>query len=185
MSSEAMKPYAEKMEGALRHLAKELAAIRAGRANPSVLDKVMVDYYGTPTPINQMAAISVSESRILLISPWDPSSMREIEKAILTSDIGINPTNDGKVMRLVFPSPTEERRKQLGKDVLKLGEDSKIAVRNIRRDAIDVLKKQKKDKEISEDDLFKLQEDAQQETDCFVKQIDVLTASKEKEVLEV
>ncbi|MFV0351125.1 MAG: ribosome recycling factor [Oscillospiraceae bacterium] len=185
MSSEAMKPYAEKMEGALRHLSKELAAIRAGRANPSVLDKVMVDYYGTPTPINQMAAISVSESRILLISPWDPSSMREIEKAILTSDIGINPTNDGKVMRLVFPSPTEERRKQLGKDVLKLGEDSKIAVRNIRRDAIDIFKAEKKKSEISEDDLAKLETEVQKLTDKHTKEIDSICEEKTKEIMEL
>ena len=132
------------MDGVIRHLTKELAAIRAGRANPAVLDKVTVDYYGTATPINQVAAIAVSEARILTITPWDASLMRPIEKAILTSDVGINPTNDGRVMRLVFPAPTEERRKQLVKDALHLGEEGKIAVRNIRRDAMDKFKSMKK-----------------------------------------
>ena len=135
--NEKLQKYEEKMESALKHLNKELASIRAGRANPAILDKVTVDYYGTPTPINQIAAVSVAEARVLAISPWDTSLMGAIERAILTSDIGINPTNDGRVMRLVFPAPTEERRRQLVKDAMHLGEEAKVAVRNIRRDAID------------------------------------------------
>lgn len=183
--AEELKPYEEKMEGALRHLRKELGAIRAGRANPSVLDKVMVDYYGTPTPINQVAAIGVAEARILTISPWDASLMREIERAILMSDVGINPTNDGKIMRLVFPSPTEERRKQLTKDVLKLGEDAKIAVRNTRRDAIDNFKTQKKKSEISEDDLAVRETQIQKITDRFTKEIDEICEEKNNEIMEL
>ena len=185
MASELTKPYAEKMEKALYHLGKELGAIRAGRANPAVLDKVQVDYYGTPTPIQQVAAVSVTEARILTIAPWDPSLMREIEKAILTSDIGINPTNDGKVMRLVFPSPTEERRKQLSKDVLKLGEEAKVAVRNIRRDAIDTFKTQKKASTITEDDLSQLEVEVQKLTDKQTKEIDAMCQAKTKEIMEL
>lgn len=184
MESE-LKQYEEKMQGALRHLGKELAAIRAGRANPAVLDKVMVDYYGTPTPINQVAAVGVAEARILTIAPWDASLMREIERAILTSDVGINPTNDGKIMRLVFPSPTEERRKQLGKDVLKLGEEAKVAVRNIRRDAIEKLKAQKKQSEISEDELSVLETKVQKMTDRFTKEIDTMCEEKNNEIMEL
>lgn len=185
MASEQTKPYAEKMDGALRHLEKELAAVRAGRANPAILDKVVVDYYGTPTPINQVAAVGVAESRILTITPWDSSLMREIEKAVLTSDIGINPTNDGRMMRLVFPSPTEERRKQLSKDVLKLGEDAKIAVRNVRRDAIDAFKAQKKKSEITEDDCANLETEIQKITDKKMKEIDSLCELKNKEIMEI
>ena len=185
MGKESVKPYEEKMEGAIRHLNKELASIRAGRANPAVLDKVSVNYYGTPTPINQVAAVAVTEARILQISPWDASLMREIEKAILTSDIGINPTNDGKVMRLVFPSPTEERRKQLCKDVLKLGEEAKVAVRNIRRDAIDTFKTQKKKSEITEDDLSLLETEMQKVTDRMTKEADKSCEAKSKEIMEL
>ncbi len=185
MPSESTAPYAAKMEKALDHLQKELAAIRAGRANPAVLDKVMVDYYGTPTPINQVAAISVMESRILAISPWDASLMKEIERAVLSSDIGINPTNDGKVMRLVFPSPTEERRKQLSKDVTKLGEEGKVAVRNIRRDAIDKFKAQKKKSDITEDDLKDLETEIQKITDKNTKEIDAICEKKIKEIMEL
>lgn len=183
--SEATQPYTDKMEKALKHLSKELGAIRAGRANPAVLDKVQVDYYGTPTPINQVAAVSVAESRILTIAPWDSSLMREIERAILTSDIGINPTNDGKVMRLVFPSPTEERRKQLSKDVLRLGEEAKVAVRNARRDAMDAFKAQKKKSEITEDDYAMLEGEIQKITDKKVKEIDTMCEARNKEIMEL
>jgi ribosome recycling factor len=185
MASESIKPYAEKMEGALRHLARELAAIRAGRANPAVLDKVMVDYYGTPTPVNQVAAVAVSEARILTISPWDASVMKGIEKAILTSDIGINPTNDGRVMRLVFPMPTEERRKQLVKDALKMGEEAKVVVRNIRREAIDRFKADKKSGDITEDDLKNLESEIQRLTDEKTKETDKICEAKTKEIMEI
>lgn len=179
------KPYEEKMNGVIHHLTKELGSIRAGRANPSVLDKISVDYYGSPTPLNQIAAISVSEARILTISPWDASMMRKIEKAILESDLGINPTNDGRVMRLVFPSPTEERRRQLTKEVAKLAEESKIATRNVRRDAIDKFKALKKSSEITEDDLKQLDEEIQKLTDKFGKEIEKLCEAKNKEIMEI
>ncbi len=185
MASEATKPFAERMNKALNHLNKELGMIRAGRANPSVLDKVQVDYYGVPTPISQMATISVAESRILNIAPFDPSTIKEIEKAILSSDIGINPANDGKVMRLVFPSPTEERRKQLSKDVLKLGEEAKVAVRNVRREAIDAFKNEKKKSEITEDDLKNLETEIQKLTDKMTKEVDAMCESKNKEIIEI
>ena len=184
MSAET-KVYEDKMDGAIRHLTKELAAIRAGRANPAVLDKVTVDYYGTATPINQVAAIAVSEARILTITPWDASLMRPIEKAILTSDVGINPTNDGRVMRLVFPAPTEERRKQLVKDALHLGEEGKIAVRNIRRDAMDKFKSMKKAGDLTEDDQKDLEEKIQKVTDKFTKEIDKICEAKTKEIMEI
>lgn len=183
--SEFTNIYEDKMKGAVKHLGKELAAIRAGRANPSVLDKISVDYYGTPTPINQVAAIAVTEARILTITPWDASLMRAIEHAVLTSDLGINPTNDGRIMRLVFPAPTEERRKQLTKDVQKLGEEAKVAVRNVRREANDKLKAMKKTSEISEDDIKGLEEKTQKMTDKFVKQIDQDCEAKCKEIMEV
>ena len=180
-----LKSYAEKMEASLRFLAKELAAIRAGRANPAVLEKISVDYYGVPTPISQVAAIAVSEARVLTISPWDSSLMREIERSINTSDIGINPTNDGKVMRLAFPAPTEERRKQLSKDVLKLGEDGKVAIRNIRRDAMEKFKAQKKSSEITEDDMTLLDTEVQKLTDKMIKEVDALCEAKTKEIMEL
>ncbi len=185
MASEQTKAYEEKMDKALTHLKKELNTIRAGRANPAILEKVMVDYYGTPTPINQVAAVAVAEARILTISPWDPSLMKEIEKAILTSDIGINPTNDGKVMRLVFPSPTEDRRKQLSRDVMKMGEEGKVAVRNVRRDAMEVFKAQKKKSEITEDDLTELEHEVQKMTDKHTKSIDQICEEKIKEIMEI
>lgn len=185
MASEQTKVYDDRMDKALSHLSKELGSIRAGRANPAILEKVMVDYYGTPTPVGQVAAVSVAEARILTIAPWDPSVMKDIEKAILTSDIGINPTNDGKVMRLVFPSPTEERRKQLGKDVAKLGEEAKVAVRNIRREAMEAFKAQKKKSEITEDDLTDLDHEVQKLTDKHTKEIDKLCEDKTKEIMEI
>ena len=181
MSAET-KTYEDKMTGVINHLVKEHATIRAGRANPAILDKVTVDYYGTPTPINQVAAVSVAE---LTISPWDASLMHAIEKAILTSDIGINPTNDGRVMRLVFPAPTEERRKQLTKEAMHMGEEAKIAVRNVRRDALDKFKAKKKAGELTEDDLKNLENEMQKITDKFVKEIDKTCEAKNKEIMEI
>lgn len=183
--SEEVKRYQEKMDGSINHLRKELGAIRAGRANPGVLDKVTVDYYGTPTPIQQIAAVSVAEARVLTISPWDASLMQAIEKAILTSDIGINPTNDGRIMRLVFPSPTEERRKQLVKDAMKLGEEAKIAVRGVRRDAMEKFKAMKKASDITEDDLKNFEEELQKLTDKYTKNIDGICEEKKKEIMEI
>lgn len=183
--SEETKVFEKKMMGVTEHLSKELASIRAGRANPAVLDKVTVDYYGSPTPVQQVAAVSVAEARVLTISPWDASLMHAIEKAILTSDIGINPTNDGRVMRLVFPSPTEDRRKQLCKDALKHGEESKVAVRNVRRDAIEKFKALKKASTITEDDLKELEEETQKLTDKYVKEVDKICDAKTKEIMEI
>ena len=177
--SSTTKPYEEKMNASVNHLIHELASIRAGRANPAILDKVTVDYYGSPTPIQQIAAVAVAEARILTISPWDRSMLKPISKAIQTSDIGINPIDDGQVIRLVFPAPTEERRKQLTKDVKKQGEDAKTAVRNIRRDAM------KKAGELTEDDQKKLEEETQKLTDKYVKLIDDTCADKNKEIMEV
>ena len=183
--SSTTKPYEEKMNASVDHLIRELGAIRAGRANPAVLDKVMVDYYGSPTPINQIAAVAVAEARILTISPWDRQMLKPISKAIQSSDIGINPIDDGQVIRLVFPAPTEERRKQLTKEVQKLGEEAKVAVRNVRRDAMDKFKAMKKAGELTEDDQKKLEEETQKLTDKYVKKIDETCAAKNKEVMEV
>ncbi len=175
----------EKMDKSLNSLDKEFAAIRAGRANPAVLDKVTVDYWGTPTPINQMAAISVSEGRILVISPWEKQQLKPIEKAIQASDIGINPTNDGSVIRLAFPQLTEDRRKELCKGVKKLGEDCKVAIRSIRRDTMDKLKKMQKNSEITEDDLKDCEKKVQDITDKFCNEADKAVADKEKEIMTV
>ena len=175
----------EKMDKSLASLDREFKAIRAGRANPAVLDKILVDYYGTPTPIQQMAAVSVPEGRTLQIQPWDASSLKEIEKAIQTSDLGINPQNDGKIIRLTFPPLTEERRRDLVKDIRKLGEDCKVAVRSIRRDAIEKAKAMKKNNEITEDDLSNAEKIIQTLTDKFCKEADDLSAAKEKEILEI
>lgn len=180
-----LKKYEDKMVAVTEHLSKEFTTIRAGRANPAILDKVMVDYYGTPTPINQLAAVSVAEARVLTISPWDSSLMHVIEKAILTSDIGINPANDGRVMRLVFPSPTEERRRALCKEVQKFAEEAKVAVRNVRRDALDKFKAMKKSSEITEDDLKNIEEDAQKLTDKYIKEVDRISETKNKEIMEI
>ena len=174
-----------KMQKTIDVLSDDLAAIRAGRANPAVLDKINVEYYGTMTPINQMAGVSVPEPRTLVIQPWDASALKMIEKAILASDIGINPTNDGKVIRLVFPQLTEERRKELVKQVHKTGEDSKVAIRNIRRDAMDKFKDMKKKSEITEDDLKGIEKDIQDLTDKRVKEVDAMVAKKEKELTEI
>lgn len=175
----------DKMEKCLVVLERDFSSIRAGRANPAVLDKVMVDYYGVPTPINQMAAVSVPEARLLVIQPWDASMIKEIEKAINTSDIGINPQNDGKVIRLAFPQLTQEHRKSLCKDISKRGEEAKVAIRNIRRDAIDDIKKMKKDNQITEDDQKDGEKKLQDITDEYIKQIDVVTKKKEEEVLSL
>jgi len=175
----------EKMNKTVSVLVNEYASIRAGRANASVLDKVQVDYYGVPTPINQMAAISVSEARILVIQPWDKSTLTPIYKAIQASDIGINPTNDGTVIRLVFPPLTEDRRKEIVKEIKKTAEDSKVAIRSIRRDNIDKLKKMQKASEITEDDLKNGEEKLQKITDEFIKDIDKEAEKKEKEVMEI
>ena len=175
----------EKMTKTVSVLGKDYAAIRAGRANPGVLDKVLVDYYGVPTPINQMAAISVSEARILVIQPWDKSTLTPIYKAIQASDIGINPQNDGSVIRMTFPQLTEDRRKEIVKDIKKMAEDSKVAIRSIRRDAIDKIKKMQKASEITEDDLKNLEKDIQDLTDKSCKDIDNLKTKKDKELLEI
>ena len=183
--NERLKHYNEKMEKTVRVLENEYSAIRAGRANPAVLDKITVDYYGTPTQIQAMAAISVSEARILVIQPWDKSTLRPIEKAIQASDIGINPTNDGTVIRIVFPPLTEERRKEICKQIKKQGEDSKVAIRSIRRDANEKFKALKKSSEVSEDEEKDLEDQMQKMTDKFCKRIDEIAAKKEKEILEI
>ena len=179
------KVYEDKMKSSVEHLSRELGAVRAGRANPAVLDKVSVDYYGAPTPIQQVAAVAVSEARTLTITPWDRQMLKPISKAIQTSDIGINPIDDGQVIRLVFPAPTEERRKQLTKEVQKQGEEAKVAVRNVRRDAMDKFKAMKKAGELTEDDQKKLEDETQKLTDKYVKQIDETCAAKNKEIMEI
>jgi ribosome recycling factor len=176
--------YEDKMKKAYEFLESDFAAIRAGRANPHVLDKLRVDYYGTPTPIQQVGNVTVPEARIIQIAPWEKSLLKSIEKAILTSDIGINPTNDGNVIRLVFPELTEDRRKELVKDVKKKGEEGKVAVRNIRRDGNDALKKLGKT-EVSEDEIKDLEDQLQKLTDKFIKDIDALVESKSKEIMTV
>ena len=182
---EKLKIYEEKMTKTLANLDGELAAIRAGRANPNVLNKIVVDYYGTPTPIQQVANVSVPEARMIQIQPWEKSLLKAIEKAILTSDLGINPTNDGNVIRLVFPELTEERRKELAKDVKKKGEATKVAIRNIRRDANDAFKKMEKADEISEDDLKEAEEKIQKLTDKMVAEVDKAVENKTKEIMTV
>jgi ribosome recycling factor len=183
--SEIQTKFHEKMEKSVSILKENLNTVRAGRANPALLDKVSVEYYGTPTPLKSIANISVPDPRSLLIAPFDPKSIHDIEKAIGAADIGINPANDGKVIRLQIPSLTEERRKELTKLVKKFGEDAKVAIRNERRDANDHLKKLEKDGELTEDDLKSEEKDVQKKTDDTIKQIDEIVASKEKEILEV
>lgn len=182
---ELLKNTEEKMNKTIGVLERDYKSIRAGRANASVLDRVTVDYYGCPTPIQQMAAVSVPEPRILMIQPWDASTLKDIEKAILTSDIGINPQNDGRVIRLSFPPLTEERRKEIVKDVHKTAEESKVAVRNTRRDAIEKLKALKKSNVITEDDVADGEKKIQNLTDKYCKEIDELAALKEKEIMEI
>lgn len=182
---ERLVQYEEKMKKTMGNLSDEFGSIRAGRANPHVLDKIRIDYYGTPTPIQQVANVNVPEPRMIQIQPWEGSMVKEIEKAILTSDLGINPTNDGKVIRLIFPELTEERRKELAKDVKKKGENAKIAVRNIRRDANDSFKKLSKNSEISEDEIKELEDGAQKMTDKYIAEIDKAVEAKTKEILTV
>ena len=175
----------EKMKKTISVLEEQLGGIRAGRANPKILDKITVDYYGTPTPINQMANIMVPEARMITIQPWDASMLKEIEKEIQKSDIGINPNNDGKVIRLVFPELTEERRKELVKEIKKIAEDSKVAIRSIRRDGMDEFKTKQKNNEITEDDLRDAEDKIQKLTDKYVENIENICEAKEKEVMSV
>ena len=177
--------FEDKMGKSLANLEEEFAGIRAGRANPHVLDKLRVDYYGTPSPIQSVANVSVPEPRMIQIQPWEASMVKEIEKAILSSDLGINPTNDGKLIRLVFPELTEERRKELAKDIKKKGEGAKVAVRNIRRDAIDHFKKVGKAEDISEDEIKDLEDKIQKLTDSYVAKIDKAVEAKSQEILTV
>ena len=185
MANAIVEKAKERFEQSHQSLAREFGSIRAGRANASLLDRIEVEYYGVPTPLNQLASITVPEARVLLVSPFDKSSLKDIEHAINASDIGINPANDGSVIRLVIPALTEETRKELAKEVKKVGENAKVAIRNIRRDAMDEAKKQEKIKEITEDELKSLEKDIQKVTDEAVKHIDCMTANKEKELLEV
>ena len=181
---ERLKVYEEKMTKSYDAMIREFTAIRAGRANPHVLDRIKVDYYGTPTPIQQVGNINVPEARMIVIQPWEKSLLKSIEKAILTSDLGINPTNDGSVIRLVFPELTEERRKELVKDVKKKGEAAKVAVRNIRRDANDAFKKLAK-QDVSEDEIKELEEKIQKSTDKYIKEVDAAVDAKSKEIMTV
>lgn len=182
---ERLKQYEGKMQKSLQNLQEEYSTIRAGRANPHILDRITVDYYGTPSNLQQVANINVPEARMIQIQPWEPSMVKEIEKAILASDLGITPTNDGKAIRLVFPELTEERRKELVKDVKKRGENAKVAVRNIRRDANDSVKKLNKSDEISEDEAKQLEEQIQKLTDKYVAEVDKAVDEKSKEILTV
>ena len=181
---ERLVQFDEKMQKTMNNLSEEFGSIRAGRANPHVLDKIAVDYYGSPTPIQQVANVSVPEPRMIQIQPWEASMVKEIEKAILTSDLGINPTNDGKVIRLLFPELTEERRKELAKDVKKKGENAKVAIRNIRRDANDAYKKLAK-QDVSEDEIKELEEKIQKSTDKYIKEVDAAVDAKSKEIMTV
>lgn len=182
---ETFKIYEGKMRKTISVFQEDLDTVRAGRANPNVLDKITVDYYGTATPIAQIGNISVPEPRILVIQPWDASMLKEVEKAIQKSDLGINPSNDGKMLRIAFPQPTEERRKELVKTVHKKSEDAKVAIRSIRRDAMDHFKKMKKANEITEDDLQDMEDQMQKQTDEQIKLVDEITKKKEKEIIEV
>ena len=183
--SDRIKEYSEKMQKTVDHLATDYASIRAGRANPHVLDKIKVDYYGTPTPLQQVGNISVPDPRIIQIQPWEKSILKDIEKAIQMSDLGINPTNDGTVIRLVFPELTEERRKDLVKDIKKKGEDAKVAVRNVRRDGNDAFKKLTKTEDVSEDEVKDLEDKLQKATDKFIKLIDTMVDEKSKDIMTV
>lgn len=182
---EVLSTAERKMTKSIDHLDSDYRAIRAGRANPAVLDKITVDYYGSPTPINQLAAVAVAEARVLTITPWDSSVLRPIEKAIQTSELGVNPQNDGRMIRLVFPQLTEDRRKELVKDVAKMAEECKVHVRNVRREAIDDLKKKKKANEITEDDEKNGEKKVQDITDKKIKEIEAVQAAKEKELMSI
>ncbi len=184
MANEVVKEAKDKMGKAIKALEKDLSHVRTGRATPALLDGVKVSYYGSEMPLNQVATVSVPESRTITIQPWDVNVLPEIEKAILASELGLTPSNDGKMIRVSVPPLTEERRKELVKLVKKMGEEAKVAIRNVRRDANERLKKQKKEKEISEDECFKLQDEVQKITDEHVKKVDEVVAGKEKEILE-
>ena len=180
-----LKEFERKMDKTLEVLASDFGTIRAGRANAQVLDRITVEYYGQPSPINQVGTVSSPDPRTLVIQPWDGSLLKAIEKAIQTSDLGINPQNDGRVIRLVFPQLTEERRKDLTKQVKKYGEDSKVAIRNVRRDAVDFVKKAQKKGEMTEDDQKKAEKDIQELTDKYIKKVDEMCAKKDKELMEI
>ena len=185
MSSEQVEELKEKMQGSVDAYKRELTKIRTGRASLALLDGIKVDAYGSMLPMDQVGTLTIPESSMIAIKPWDPQMIAPIEKAILSSSLGLTPANDGNVIRLNIPPLTEDRRKELVKQVKKIGEEFKVAIRNVRRDGNDLFKKQKKDKEISEDDMFRLQEEAQKAADDFIKQLDEITANKEKEVMEV
>lgn len=180
-----MKPFEERMKKSISVLEEDFGTIRVGRASAKVLDKVTVSYYGSPTGIEGVATVKASDARTLVITPWEANMLKEIEKAILASDVGITPTNDGKCIRLVFPALTEERRKELTKKTAKMGEDCKVAIRNIRRDANDAAKAMKKNSEITEDDLKSAEKNIQDATDKFIKEVDVIVARKDKEIMEI
>lgn len=182
---EVLKKNDERMQRRIDHLVDEYKTIRAGRANPAVLEKVTVDYYGTATPINQLAAVSVTEARTLIIQPWDTSVLRPIEKAIQMSDVGINPQNDGKIIRLVFPPLTEDKRKEIAKDIAHIAEDCKVQIRNVRRDTIEKLKAMKKNGELTEDDLKQGEKKMQETTDKFIKEVDKIAEKKKQEIMEI
>ena len=182
---EVLKKNDERMQRRINHLIDEFKTIRAGRANPAVLEKVTVDYYDQPTPINQIASVSVTEARTLTIQPWETSMLRKIEKAIQMSEIGINPQNDGKIIRLIFPPLTEDKRKEIAKDIAHIAEDSKVQIRNVRRDTLEKLKKMKKDGDLTEDDLKNAEKKVQDATNKFIKEIDTLAEKKKKEIMEI
>ena len=182
---EYLSPAQTKMEKTVEALKREYGAIRAGRANPAVLDKIRVDYYGTPTPINQMAAVAVAEARVLTIQPWDASTVRAIEKALQASDIGINPQSDGRLIRLIFPQLTEDSRRAIAKNIRQMAEEAKVSVRGTRRDILERLKKLQKSAELTEDDLKDEEKELQELTDKFVKEIDQVAAAKDKEIMEI
>jgi len=185
MKNEIIDKMSEKMGQSMEAFKKDLSKIRTGRASITLLDGIKVESYGSQMPLNQVATLTIPESRLIAIQPWDPQAISAIEKAIQKSDLGLNPINDGRIIRVSIPQLTEERRKNLVKQVKKTSEEYRVAMRNLRRDAIETLKKQKNNKEISEDDLFKLQDEAQKETDIYIKKIDAVLAEKEKEVMEV
>jgi len=179
------REFEEKMQKCISATEREFASVRAGRANATILDRITVDYYGTPTPVNQLAQISTPEARMLVISPWDAKCLKDIEKAIIASDIGINPQNDGKTIRLAFPQPTEERRKELSKQVSKMAEEGKVAIRNVRRDAMDKIKAMKKNGEMTEDEQKTSEKEVQDLVDKYVKKMDAVAAEKSKEIMSV
>lgn len=180
-----LKPFEEKMKKAISVYEENLSTIRAGRANPNALSKINVDYYGSPTPISGVAAISISDARTLVIQPWDAGTVKDIERAILASDLGITPQSDGKTIRLIFPQPTEERRREMTKQIAKMGEEAKVAVRNLRRDANDKIKDMKKKSEMTEDEAKASEKSCQDLTDKFIKEIDRVTETKNKEIMEI